>query len=132
MKENLGGSGSKKPPLAQGSGRNNGSFGSNGGWDSWDNDDGFRSSSDIRRNQSTRNVRGISGSGSDAIRGMSARSKSMKISICDHSWRLWLLIKSFFSQKMQENDSRTQRDPTVVRQQVYGVWVGPHTIPKEY
>ncbi|KAL5554248.1 hypothetical protein UlMin_041649 [Ulmus minor] len=103
MKANLGGSGSKKPLLAQGSGRNNGSFRSNGGWD---NDDGFRSSSDIRRNQSMGNVRGVSGGGG-AIGGMSAHSKLNKDIYTRSQLEASAANKeSFFSQKMQENDSR--------------------------
>ncbi|KAL5550017.1 hypothetical protein UlMin_000193 [Ulmus minor] len=106
VKENLGGSGSKKPPLAQGSGRNNGSFGSNGGWDSWDNDDGFRSSSDIRRNQSTGNVRG------GATGGMPARSKSNEDIYTRSQLEASAANKeSFFSRKMQENDSRPEGLP---------------------
>ena len=83
--------------------RNNGSFGSNGGWD---NDDGFRSSSDIRQNQSTGNVRGVSGGGVGATRGMLA---CLKLNEGIYT-RLQLETsaankESFFSRKMQENDS---------------------------
>lgn len=56
VKESLG-VGKSKPPLAQG---RNGNYGNTGGWDSWDTEDGSRSSyaNDLRRNQSTGDVRG--------------------------------------------------------------------------
>ncbi|KAL5549239.1 hypothetical protein UlMin_004470 [Ulmus minor] len=83
--------------------RNNGSFGSNGGWD---NDDGFRSSSDIRQNQSTGNVRGVSGGGVGATGGMPAHSKSNgDIYTRSQLETSAANTESFFSRKMQENDS---------------------------
>ncbi|KAL5568991.1 hypothetical protein UlMin_025566 [Ulmus minor] len=82
------------------------------GGSSWDNDDGFRSSSDIRQNQSTGNVRGVSGGGVGATGGMPARSKSNR----DIYTRSQLETsaantESFFSRKMQENDSQPEGLP---------------------
>lgn len=68
-KETLG-IGKRKPPLAGGGGGRESNSGGNGGWDSWDNDDGFRSS-DMRRNQSTGDFRSSSGG-----RGVPSRSRS--------------------------------------------------------
>ncbi|XP_030481316.1 probable ADP-ribosylation factor GTPase-activating protein AGD6 [Cannabis sativa] len=104
-KENVG-AGSKKPPLAQGGARNG-----NSGWDTWDNDDGFRSpssSNDIRRNQSTGNVRGAG----DGHGGMPSRSKSTE----DIYTRAQLEASaagkdSFFQRKLAENDSRPEGLP---------------------
>ncbi|KAJ7972530.1 ADP-ribosylation factor GTPase-activating protein [Quillaja saponaria] len=106
VKENLG-HGKKKPPLAQtsigGNSRNN------GGWDNWDNDDGFRSSTDMRRNQSTGDVRGVGGGG---MGGTPARSKSTQ----DIYTRAQLEASAankegFFAQKLAENESRPEGVP---------------------
>ncbi|KAI9154039.1 hypothetical protein LWI28_020213 [Acer negundo] len=108
VKETLNG-GKSKPPLAHGggSGSRNGNSGSNGGWDNWDNDD-FKSSSDIRRNQSVSDFRG----GSGANGGMPVRSKSTQ----DIYTRAQLEAsaankESFFSQKLAENESRPEGIP---------------------
>ncbi|KAK0585495.1 hypothetical protein LWI29_029427 [Acer saccharum] len=111
VKETLNG-GRSKPPLAHGGGgggggSRNGNSGSNGGWDNWDNDD-FKSSSDIRRNQSVSDFRG----GSGANGGMPARSKSTQ----DIYTRAQLEAsaankESFFSQKLAENESRPEGIP---------------------
>ncbi|KAM1748757.1 hypothetical protein ACFX11_009680 [Malus domestica] len=113
VKEALG-FGKKKPPLAQGggggSGRGGGS-GNNGGWDSWD-DDGFRSSNDMRRNQSTGNFRGGvahggggSGSGGNGG-GMPARSRSTEDITRSQFEASAANKESFFARKMAENESR--------------------------
>ncbi|TQE01728.1 hypothetical protein C1H46_012672 [Malus baccata] len=113
VKEALG-FGKKKPPLAQGggggSGRGGGS-GNNGGWDSWD-DDGFRSSNDMRRNQSTGNFRGGvahggGGSGSGGYGGgMPARSRSTEDITRSQFEASAANKESFFARKMAENESR--------------------------
>ncbi|KAL5579474.1 hypothetical protein UlMin_011916 [Ulmus minor] len=72
------------------------------GGSGWDNDNGFRSSSDIRQNQSTGNVRGVSGGGVGATGGMLLAQSRTRISIRS---------QSFFSQKMQENDSQPEGLP---------------------
>ncbi|KDP20155.1 hypothetical protein JCGZ_00032 [Jatropha curcas] len=104
----------KKPPLAQSAaGRdnnNNTSFGSNnGGWDSWDNDDSFRSSNEIRRNQSASDFRGNNGTGNG---GVPVRSKSTH----DIYTRAQLDASAankerFFANKMSENESRPEGIP---------------------
>ncbi|KAM1990781.1 hypothetical protein ACFX15_032000 [Malus domestica] len=106
------GFGKKKPPLAQGggggSGRGGGS-GNNGGWDSWD-DDGFRSSTDLRRNQSTGNFRGRGvhgGSGAGGYGGgMPAKSRSTEDITRSQLEASAANKESFFARKMAENDSR--------------------------
>ncbi|WCJ28280.1 ADP-ribosylation factor GTPase-activating protein AGD7 [Euphorbia peplus] len=117
VKETVGGS-KKKPPLS-GSGSGNGSGrdsnNNNGGWDSWDNDDSFRSGNDIRRNQSVgdfrRNNNG-SGGGGGGVGGAPARSKSTE----DMYTRTQLENsaankETFFARKMAENDSRPEGLP---------------------
>ncbi|XP_027348844.1 probable ADP-ribosylation factor GTPase-activating protein AGD6 [Abrus precatorius] len=100
VKENVRSAASKgKPPLA--------SNGNNGGWDSWDNDAVFGSRGDIRRNQSTGDVRGFGGAG-----GAPARSKSTE----DIYTRTQLEAsaankESFFAKKMAENESRPEGLP---------------------
>ncbi|KAK9157221.1 hypothetical protein Scep_003795 [Stephania cephalantha] len=70
VKENLG-FGAKKPPLAMSTSMSK--SGSSNGWESWGNDEeGFRASTDMRRNQSAGDFRGGGGGG----RGMPARSRS--------------------------------------------------------
>lgn len=108
VKEPLKG-GSKKPPLAQsaGGGGSNGSFGNNGGWDNWDNDD-FKSSTDMRRNQSVSDFRG----GNGGTGGVPVRSKSTQ----DIYTRAQLDAsaaskESFFSRKLAENESRPEGIP---------------------
>ncbi|XP_061341487.1 probable ADP-ribosylation factor GTPase-activating protein AGD6 [Gastrolobium bilobum] len=92
-----------KPPLAAGSNANN-----NGGWDNWDNDDGFGSrSNDIRRNQSTGDVRGFGGGGSAP-----ARSKSTEDIYTRSQLEASAAGKeSFFAQKMAQNESRPEGLP---------------------
>lgn len=102
VRENLSSSANKKPPLAQGGATRSGNA---TGWDTWDNDDGFRSSNDIRRNQSTGNVR-------DAHGGMPARSRSTE----DIYTRAQLEASAankdtFFASKLAENDSRPEGIP---------------------
>ncbi|KAI4349284.1 hypothetical protein L6164_009893 [Bauhinia variegata] len=102
VKENLG-SGKSKPPLAQSSSR------SNGGWDNWDNDDGFKSTNDIRRNQSTGNFRAANGGGAG---GVPSRSRSTE----DIYTRAQLEASAankdgFFSRMIAENESRPEGIP---------------------
>ncbi|PRQ43308.1 putative Arf GTPase activating protein [Rosa chinensis] len=101
VKESVGGFGKTKPPLAHGGGggRAGGGGGNNGGWDNWD-DDGFRSN-DIRRNQSTGDVRGVGGGG-----GMPARSRSTEDIMRSQFEASATNKESFFARKMAENESR--------------------------
>ncbi|XP_014496155.1 probable ADP-ribosylation factor GTPase-activating protein AGD6 [Vigna radiata var. radiata] len=101
VKESIRSSASKgKPPL---------STSNNGGWDNWDTDDGFgsaRGGSDLRRNQSTGDVRGFGGGGSVA------RSKSTE----DMYTRAQLEASAankedFFARKRAENESRPEGLP---------------------
>lgn len=97
----------KKPPLAQSSAGSDNSFGSNnGGWDSWDNDNLYRSSNDMRRNQSVGDFRGNSGGG---MGGVPVRSKSTQ----DIYTRAQLEASAankedFFANKVAENESRPE------------------------
>ncbi|XP_064966268.1 ADP-ribosylation factor GTPase-activating protein AGD7-like [Musa acuminata AAA Group] len=100
-----------KPPLGR-SGGKGAHQSSNGGWDSWDNDDYQSSSySDMRRNQSTGNFRTGSGSG---IGGAPPPPRSRSTE--DIYTRAQLEAsaankESFFSRKMAENDSRPEGIP---------------------
>ncbi|KAL6138703.1 hypothetical protein ACLB2K_063982 [Fragaria x ananassa] len=93
-----GGFGKTKPPLAHGGGGSRGG-GGGGGWDNWD-DDGFRSN-DIRRNQSTGDVRGYGNGG-----GMPSRSRSTEDITRSQFEASAANKESFFARKMAENESR--------------------------
>ncbi|XP_030957911.1 probable ADP-ribosylation factor GTPase-activating protein AGD6 [Quercus lobata] len=101
------GFGKSKPPL---SGGRNGSYGSNGsgggggggGWDSWDTDDGFRSSSDMRRNQSTGDVRGAGGMGGGPVRSKSTEDIYTRAQLEASAANK----ETFFARKRAENESR--------------------------
>ncbi|XP_043724019.1 probable ADP-ribosylation factor GTPase-activating protein AGD6 [Telopea speciosissima] len=102
------GIGKKKPPLPQsgGLGGRDANSGSNGGWDSWDNDDGFRSS-DMRRNQTVGDFRGGGGAG-----GMPARSRSTEDIYTRSQLEASAANKeSFFERKKVENESRPEGIP---------------------
>ncbi|KAF5747533.1 ADP-ribosylation factor GTPase-activating protein AGD7-like [Tripterygium wilfordii] len=108
VKEVIGGS-KKKPPLAQ-SGAKGGYQGNNAGWDSWDNDDGFRSSSDMRRNQSASDFR--DGKGGGAAGGVPVRSKSTEDIYTRSQLEASAANKdSFFARKIVENESRPDGIP---------------------
>ncbi|PON76153.1 Arf GTPase activating protein [Trema orientale] len=111
----------KKPPLAQarigGNNNNNNNNNNNGNWDSWDmpDDGGFRSSSnannDIRRNQSTGNVRAAAAGNGNGI-GMPARSRSTEDIYTRTQLEASAANKdSFFARKLAENDSRPEGIP---------------------
>ncbi|KAG7027960.1 ADP-ribosylation factor GTPase-activating protein AGD7 [Cucurbita argyrosperma subsp. argyrosperma] len=103
-KENIG-VGKSRPPLAQSAG-GGGSKTNNGGWDSWDNDDNFRSSSDMRRNQSTGDVRGMGGGGAPS------RSRSTEDIYTRSQLEASAANKdNFFAMKLAENDSRPEGIP---------------------
>ncbi|KAK9169893.1 hypothetical protein Syun_002033 [Stephania yunnanensis] len=108
VKENLG-FGAKKPPLAMSTSMSK--SGSSNGWESWGNDEeAFRASTDMRRNQSAGDFRGGGGGG----RGMPARSRSRSTE--DMYTRAQLEASAankegFFARKMEENESRPEGIP---------------------
>ncbi|KAG9445138.1 hypothetical protein H6P81_016478 [Aristolochia fimbriata] len=111
VKENIGSgaaiAGRRKPPLGNSAPTNNGN--NNSGWDSWDNEDGFRSTSDMRRNQSVSDFRGGSGG---TGRGAPVRSRSTE----DIYTRAQLEAsaankETFFASKLAENESRPEGLP---------------------
>lgn len=113
VKETIGSS-KKKPPLAQSGGGRDSSFGNNGGWDSWDNDDSFRTSNDIRRNQSVSDFRGnsVGGGGGGGMGGVPVRSKSTEDIYTRSQLEASAANKeTFFAQKMAENESRPEGLP---------------------
>ncbi|KAL2344966.1 hypothetical protein Fmac_006251 [Flemingia macrophylla] len=100
VKEALRSASKGKPPLSH----NNNA----GGWDSWDHDDAFGSarSSDLRRNQSTGDVRGFPGG------GHVARSKSTEDIYTRSQLEASAANKEgFFARKMAENESRPEGLP---------------------
>ncbi|KAL5560303.1 hypothetical protein UlMin_036514 [Ulmus minor] len=101
------------------------------GGSGWDNDDGFRSSGDIRQNQSTGNVRAVSGGGVGVTRrGMSVHSKSNEdIYTGSQLETLAANTESFFSRKMQENDSQPEGLPP--SQGSKYVWFGSAPAPSQ-
>ncbi|KAF8396755.1 hypothetical protein HHK36_018385 [Tetracentron sinense] len=110
VKETVG-IGKTKPPVGPTGGAGDGRDGnlrSNGGWDSWDNDDGF-GSSDMRKNQSTGNFRAVSGSGG---RGVPVKSRSTDDMYTRSQLEASAANKeSFFAMKMVENESRPDGVP---------------------
>ncbi|XP_042467031.1 probable ADP-ribosylation factor GTPase-activating protein AGD6 [Zingiber officinale] len=102
---------SKKPPSGS-SARKDGNFSSNSDWDNWDNDNYQSSSfSDMRRNQSSGDVRSGGGRGFGGTQ-QPPRSRSTE----DMYTRAQLEAsaankESFFSRKMAENESRPQGIP---------------------
>ncbi|XVE76341.1 hypothetical protein DITRI_Ditri12bG0164400 [Diplodiscus trichospermus] len=109
VKETLnGGAGNRKPPLSSGRGSN---YVNNGGWDSWDNDDSFRSSSDMRRNQSASDFRGGHSHGG-GMGGAPVRSRSTEDIYTRSQLEASAANKeSFFARKMVENESRPEGLP---------------------
>ncbi|ESW34652.1 hypothetical protein PHAVU_001G169400 [Phaseolus vulgaris] len=115
VKETIRSSVSKgKPPL---------STSNNGGWDNWDADDGIgsaRAGSDLRRNQSTGDVRGFGGGGSVA------RSKSTE----DMYTRAQLEASAankedFFARRRAENEARPEGLPPSQGGKYVGFGSGP-------
>ncbi|GLT38898.1 hypothetical protein SLA2020_131140 [Shorea laevis] len=108
VKETLGGS-NKKPPLSSGGAKSGGPV-SGGGWDSWDNDDSFRSSTDLRRNQSASDFRG--GSNGGGVGGVPVRSRSTEDIYTRSQLEASAANKEgFFARKIQENESRPEGIP---------------------
>lgn len=128
VKESVG-FGKKKPPLAQGGGRGGGGSGNNGGWDNWD-DDGFRSN-DIRRNQSTGDVRGVGG-GNGSSGGMPARSRSTEDITRSQFEASAANKESFFARKMAENESRPDGLPPSQGGKYVGFGSGPAPSQNNY
>ncbi|XP_031485580.1 probable ADP-ribosylation factor GTPase-activating protein AGD6 [Nymphaea colorata] len=91
-----------KPPLGQNPARAR----QNGGWDSWDNEDGNRGSMDMRRNHSVDDFRG------GGAKGGPARSRSSDDIYTRAQLEASAASKeSFFARKMAENESRPEGLP---------------------
>ena len=117
VKEAVRSSASKgKPPLS--AGNNN-----NGGWDNWDPDDGFgsaRGGADLRRNQSTGDVRGFGGGGNVS------RSKSTQDMYTRAELEASAANKEdFFARKRAENESRPEGLPPSQGGKYVGFGSGP-------
>jgi ADP-ribosylation factor GTPase-activating protein 1 len=94
----------KKPPLAQG-GYGNNNNNNNGGWDSWDNDDSYKS--DMRRNQSANDFRA-----SGNREGAHVKSKSSEDIYTRSQLEASAAGKeSFFARRMAENESKPEGLP---------------------
>ncbi|CAN8279179.1 unnamed protein product [Cochlearia groenlandica] len=107
-----GGGMNKKPPLSHGGyGSNN-----NGGWDSWDNnEDSYRSSNDMRRNQSANDFRSTGarhGGGGGGGGGVHGKSKSSEDVYTRSQLEASAAGKeSFFARRMAENESKPEGLP---------------------
>lgn len=116
-------SGKGKPPLAASSNNNN------GGWDdNWDHDDdgGFGSRGDMRRNQSTGDVRGFGGG-----RAAPARSKSTEDIHTRMQYEASAANKeSFFARKMAENESKPEGLPPSQGGKYVGFGSSPAPAPR--
>ncbi|KAL6952294.1 putative ADP-ribosylation factor GTPase-activating protein agd6 [Sarracenia purpurea var. burkii] len=120
VKENLG-VGRKKPQLS-------GDSGGNGEWDSWDNsEDGeFRSSGDVRRNQSVSDFRNGGGGG-----GAPAKSRSTGDIYTRAQLEASAASKEdFFARRMAENESRPQGLPPSQGGKYVGFGSSPSPVPK--
>ncbi|GMI84707.1 yeast pde1 suppressor 1, ARF-GAP domain 7 [Hibiscus trionum] len=110
VKETLNGGGAggnRKPPLSGGGSRG----GNDGGWDSWDNDDSFRSSSDMRRNQSASEFRAGNNHGG-GMGGAPVKSRSSGDMYTRSQLEASAANKEgFFARKMAENESRPEGLP---------------------
>lgn len=106
VKEPIGSSGKKSPLGGGGDGGINGSQVDNNGWDSWDSEDNLRSASDLRRNQSARDVRGSDG----AAKPVKSRSAEDMYTRTQYEASA-ANRDSFFARKMAENGSRPEGLP---------------------
>ncbi|CAN0881537.1 ADP-ribosylation factor GTPase-activating protein AGD7 [Linum grandiflorum] len=99
-----GGSGSRRPPLSNSSPKDN------SGWDSWDNDDAFRSSDDMRRNHTVGDFRANGGGG--GMSGGRSRSKSTEDIYTRSQLEASAASKeTFFARRMAENESKPDGIP---------------------
>ncbi|ESQ52395.1 hypothetical protein EUTSA_v10016645mg [Eutrema salsugineum] len=119
VKESNGGGGmSKKPPLSQGNGNN-------GGWDNWDNDDSFRSPTDMRRNQSATDFR------ASGARGAPAKSRSSEDIYSRSQLEASAANKeSFFAKRMAENESKPEGLPPSQGGKYVGFGSSPGPAPR--
>ena len=107
----------KKPPLGNGN--------NNGGWDDWEADDSFRSSSDMRRNQSASDFRSSGG------RGAPAKSKSSEDIYSRSQLEASAANKeSFFAKRMAENESKPEGLPPSQGGKYVGFGSSPGPAPR--
>lgn len=100
VKESLG-PGRSKPPLAKSA--------NDGGWDNWDNDDGFRSSHEMKRNMSMGDVRGFNAGSTGS---MPMRSRSTEDIFTRSQLEASAANKeTFFARKLAQNESRSEGLP---------------------
>ncbi|WZZ40004.1 hypothetical protein YC2023_036263 [Brassica napus] len=107
----------KKPPLGNGN--------NNGGWDDWEADDSFRSSSDMRRNQSASDFRAPGG------RGAPAKSKSSEDIYSRSQLEASAANKeSFFARRMAENENKPEGLPPSQGGKYVGFGSSPGPAPR--
>ncbi|CAF2111554.1 unnamed protein product [Brassica oleracea] len=117
VKEAVGGMHKKKPPLGNG----------NGGWDSWGNDDSYRTSRDMRRNQSENDFRGLGGGGG----GAPVKSKSSEDIYTRSQLEASAAGKeSFFARRMAENESKPEGLPPSQGGKYVGFGSGSGPVPR--
>lgn len=120
-------SGRGKPPLSSGSNGGGGGAGGGGGWDdNWDNDDSYGSRGDIRRNQSTGDVRGFGGGGTAPSRSKSQQDIYTRSQLENSAANK----ESFFARKMAENESRPDGLPPSQGGKYVGFGSSPGPAPR--
>ena len=108
----------KKPPLGNGG---------NGGWDSWGNDDSYRSRTDMRRNQSENDFRGLGGGGG----GAPVKSRSSEDIYTRSQLEASAAGKeSFFARRMAENESKPEGLPPSQGGKYVGFGSGSGPVPR--
>ncbi|CAN7094905.1 probable ADP-ribosylation factor GTPase-activating protein AGD6 [Brassica rapa] len=118
VKEAVGGMHKKKPPLGNGG---------NGGWDSWGNDDSYRSRTDMRRNQSENDFRGLGGGGG----GAPVKSRSSEDIYTRSQLEASAAGKeSFFARRMAENESKPEGLPPSQGGKYVGFGSGSGPVPR--
>ncbi|KAJ4868532.1 ADP-ribosylation factor GTPase-activating protein AGD7 [Raphanus sativus] len=114
--------GMKKPPLS--SGKGNG--GNNGGWDDWEGDDSFRSASDMRRNQSAGDFRGLE----VVVGGRRSRSRRRIFYSRSQLEASAANKESFFAKRMAENESKPEGLPPSQGGKYVGFGSSPGPAPR--
>ncbi|GAB2295742.1 Probable ADP-ribosylation factor GTPase-activating protein agd6 [Dionaea muscipula] len=120
---------SRKPPLSGGGSATGG--GGVGGWDSWDHEDSFRASNDLRRNQSAGEFR-YNGGGAGGGGGVPPmRSKSNEDIYTRSQLEASAANKeTFFARKMTENESRPEGIPPSQGGKYVGFGSSPSPAPR--
>ncbi|GMI69781.1 yeast pde1 suppressor 1, ARF-GAP domain 7 [Hibiscus trionum] len=123
----------KDPPISKET-LNGGSSSNNNNddeeWDSWDNDDSFRSSNDLRRNQSATDFRGGNKNGEEAGGGPMRSRSTEDIYTAPELEASVANKESYFARKMTENESRPEGLPPSQGGKYVGFGSSPMSTPR--